>query len=126
MKMLNVQFNSPTGIKIDSSWTYTASLYYRFPSASDFSSQLTLGLKNAAGETVASTSVPVQGSQTSWTQVKVTFKPNSSQGSVGNQFFVTLDNTSGSAQTVNFAMLSLFPPTYKDRPNGMRIDIAEV
>ncbi|KAK7678667.1 hypothetical protein QCA50_018248 [Cerrena zonata] len=114
------------GIKIDSSWTYTASLYYRFPTASaDFSSQLTLGLKNAAGDVVASSSVPVQGSQTDWTQVKVTFTPSSSQGAAGNQFFVTLDNTSGSNQTINFAMLSLFPPTYKNRPNGMRIDVAE-
>lgn len=27
---------------------------------------------------------------------------------------------------MNFAMLSLMPPTYKGRANGMRIDLAEV
>lgn len=39
---------------------------------------------------------------------------------------MTLDGAQAADQTINFAMLSLFPPTYKNRPNGMRIDIAEV
>ncbi|CAL1709187.1 unnamed protein product [Somion occarium] len=113
------------GIKVDSSWTYTASLYYRFPTSSSFSGILTLGLQNSAGQTVASSSVPIRGSQRTWTQVKVTFKPSSSQSSTNNRFVVTINNTSSSTQTINFAMLSLFPPTFKNRPNGMRADIAE-
>lgn len=27
--------------------------------------------------------------------------------------------------TLDFNLISLFPPTYKDRKNGLRIDIAE-
>ena len=39
---------------------------------------------------------------------------------------VTLDGAQAAGETIHFAMLSLFPPTYKGRENGMRIDIAEV
>ncbi|KAI0076533.1 glycoside hydrolase family 51 protein [Panus rudis PR-1116 ss-1] len=113
------------GIKVDSSWTYDASLYYKFPTSSSFSGTLTLSLRNAAGQTLASNSTTIRGSQTSWAQVHLTLKPSSTPSALNNQFFVTIDNNSGSTQTVNFAMFSLFPPTFKNRPNGMRIDIAE-
>ena len=115
-----------TGIKIDKSWTYTASLYYRFPSISPFIGNLTLGLKNSLGEVVATTSAPIDGSRVSWERVEVQLKPNESYGFDGNSFFVTFNNAGNRSEVVNFAMFSLFPPTFKDRPNGMRIDLAEV
>ena len=37
-----------------------------------------------------------------------------------------LDGAEAAGETIHFAMISLFPPTYKGRENGMRIDIAEV
>ncbi|KAF8753772.1 Alpha-L-arabinofuranosidase C-terminus [Rhizoctonia solani] len=44
---------------------------------------------------------------------------------VKNVFRVTVDGASASGNPVYFGMFSLFPPTYKGRQNGMRIDLAE-
>ncbi|KAF9003407.1 arabinofuranosidase [Cyathus striatus] len=56
--------------------------------------------------------------------VTVKLKPTTTPSSTSNLFTITLDGASASGQTVNFAMLSLFPPTFKNRANGMRVDIA--
>ena len=37
-----------------------------------------------------------------------------------------MNGTEAAGETIHLAMFSLFPPTYKGRENGMRIDIAEV
>lgn len=52
--------------------------------------------------------------------------PTSTPGNNNNLFTISVDAASASGQTINFAMLSLFPPTFKNRPNGMRVDLAEV
>lgn len=114
------------GIKVDSSWTYTASFYYRFPAASAFRGSATIGLQSSTGQILASANVALSGSQTSWSRVQVTFRPTASTSSTSNSFFVILDGAQGAGQTINFAMFSLFPPTFKNRPNGIRADIAEV
>ncbi|PIL37709.1 hypothetical protein GSI_01403 [Ganoderma sinense ZZ0214-1] len=113
------------GIKVDSSWTYKASFYYRFPASSSFSGTLTVGLRANGGTVLAHASTEVHGSTTSWTQVNLELKPASSAPDVNNSFFISVDGAEAAGQTINFAMLSLFPPTFKDRPNGLRIDIAE-
>lgn len=113
------------GIKIDSAWTYNASLYYRFPSASAFSGILTLGLNSSSGTILASNSTTISGAQTTWKQVFLTLHPTASASDNNNTFFVTVDGAAAAGETINFAMFSLFPPTYKDQPNGMRIDISE-
>ncbi|KAJ3478864.1 hypothetical protein NLI96_g9462 [Meripilus lineatus] len=113
------------GIKVDSSWTYTASFYYRFPAASAFRGSATIGLQSSTGQILASANVALSGSQTSWSRVQVTFRPTASTSSTSNSFFVILDGAQGAGQTINFAMFSLFPPTFKNRPNGIRADIAE-
>ncbi|KAI0341480.1 glycoside hydrolase family 51 protein [Trametopsis cervina] len=113
------------GIKVDSTWQYTASLYLRFPESSSFSGQLTLALKTSTGTTLAQGTTTIKGSQTTWKQIKLTLKPTRSATDTNNVFSVTLDGHAASGLTVNFAMLSLMPPTFKGRENGMRIDIAE-
>lgn len=109
---------------MDKSWTYTASLYFKFPASSSFSGTLTLSLRSSSGETLASNNVKITGSQTSWQHVSLLLKPTKSASDNNNLFVVSVDGAAGT--TVNFAMFSLFPPTFKNRPNGMRIDIAEV
>ena len=46
--------------------------------------------------------------------------------STANSFTVTFDGSSAAGQTISFAMFSLFPPTFKGRANGLRIDLATV
>ena len=118
---------SVSGIKVDSAWTYRASFYYRFPASSSFSATLTVGLRaNSNGATLASARTTIHGTTTGWNQGNLSFRPASSAPNVANSFFVSIDGGAAAGQTVHFAMFSLFPPTYRDRPNGMRIDVAEV
>ncbi|GAW06489.1 glycoside hydrolase family 51 protein [Lentinula edodes] len=113
------------GIKVNSSDTYNASFFYRFPVASSFNGTATVGLQTSTGEFLGGTNVTLSGSQTSWLQVNTTIQPTITPDSLTNNFTVTVDGAELAGQTINFAMFSLFPPTFKNRPNGMRIDIAE-
>nr|6ZPS_AAA Chain AAA, MgGH51 [Meripilus giganteus]6ZPV_AAA Chain AAA, MgGH51 [Meripilus giganteus]6ZPW_AAA Chain AAA, MgGH51 [Meripilus giganteus]6ZPX_AAA Chain AAA, MgGH51 [Meripilus giganteus]6ZPY_AAA Chain AAA, MgGH51 [Meripilus giganteus]6ZPZ_AAA Chain AAA, MgGH51 [Meripilus giganteus]6ZQ0_AAA Chain AAA, MgGH51 [Meripilus giganteus]6ZQ1_AAA Chain AAA, MgGH51 [Meripilus giganteus] len=113
------------GIKVDSTWTYKASLFFRFPTSSSFSGALTVGLQTNAGRVLAQNSTQIRGTTTKWTQINLELHPTASAPDVSNSFFVTIDGAAGAGQTINFAMFSLFPPTFKNRPNGLRADIAE-
>lgn len=44
---------------------------------------------------------------------------------LNNTFAITFDASEARGQTLYFSLLSLFPPTYKDRPNGLRKDLAD-
>ncbi|KAF8189372.1 arabinofuranosidase [Pholiota molesta] len=114
-----------TGIKITAGSAYSASFYYRFPTSSSFSGNAVIGLQSSSGQVFASATVVLSGQQTAWKQVTVTLTPSTSASALTNLFTVTLDGASASGQTINFAMFSLFPPTFKNRANGMRVDIAE-
>lgn len=115
-----------TGIKITAGSAYSASFYYRFPTSSSFSGNAVIGLQSSSGQVFASATAVLSGQQTAWKQVTVTLTPSTSGSALTNLFTVTLDGASASGQTINFAMFSLFPPTFKNRANGMRVDIAEV
>lgn len=114
------------GIKVDPSWTYKASLYYRSPQSTSFSGSLMMSLRSSSGIVLASTLLNISGSQTKWLQLNATLQAKSGPSDDNNVFCVTLDGADAANQTINFSLFSLFPPTYKGRENGMRIDIAEV
>ncbi|KAL1759357.1 alpha-L-arabinofuranosidase C-terminus-domain-containing protein, partial [Schizophyllum commune] len=113
------------GIKVTGSTTYNASFYYKVPQESNFSGDATIALQSSSGDVLASATVPISGSQTEWTQVAAELTPSSSAGDVNNVFTVTLDGAAAAGLTIDFALFSLFPPTFKDRPNGLRPDIAQ-
>ncbi|KAI0065236.1 glycoside hydrolase [Artomyces pyxidatus] len=111
------------GINVNSSWTYTASFFYRFPSTLPSSHvNAHVSLISASGTVFATQSAPLSLTS-SWTQLSLSLKPSHSAPSILNNFTVTVDAASGT--TINFALFSLFPPTFKNQKNGMRIDIAE-
>ncbi|KAF8676602.1 hypothetical protein AX14_004873, partial [Amanita brunnescens Koide BX004] len=113
------------GINVTAGAQYKASFFYRFPMSSLFTGMLTVGLQTIDGQILAACQVPVSGSQTSWENVNATLIPTISPPSTANLFTITLDGGAAAGQTINFALLSLFPPTFNDRPNGMRLDIAQ-
>ncbi|KAI0795426.1 glycoside hydrolase [Abortiporus biennis] len=113
------------GIKVDPTWTYTASFWVRFPSASSFSGNVNVGIRSTTGTVLAQATARVTNNNAKWSQVQVKFKPSATTISTNNNFFLTVDGASWGGQTVHFALLSLFPPTFNNRPNGMRVDIAE-
>jgi hypothetical protein len=108
------------------SWTYNASFFFKVPTASDTDLVATIALQTSSGSVLAASNVTIPGNQTSWTQAFTTLTPSSSASDASNNFTVTMDGATAAGATINFAMFSLMPPTFKGRENGMRMDIAEV
>ena len=48
------------------------------------------------------------------------------QPSLDNLFIIATDGNVPNGTSIFFNVVSLFPPTFKDRPNGMRIDVAQI
>ncbi|THU91945.1 arabinofuranosidase [Dendrothele bispora CBS 962.96] len=113
------------GIRVNSAWTYTASFFYRFPTASSFRGNAVISLQTSSSQVLGSATVALSGAQTSWTQVTAKITPTSSPSATDNLFVVSVDGAAASGQTINFGLFSLFPPTFKNRANGMRMDVAE-
>lgn len=74
-------------------------------------------------KTLASTSVLGQSTAGTWTQHNFTLAPSAAASDVNNTFMITFDPSKASSQSLNFNFISLFPPTYNNRPNGLRIDL---
>ncbi|KAL7416621.1 glycoside hydrolase family 51 protein [Mrakia frigida] len=113
------------GIKIDCNWTYKASFYAKL--ASSFTSDLTVSLSlisNTTGTVFATQDFT--GITDEWKQFDTKLTPSSSAEDLNNTFVVQVNGGEGESGEVLFGLFSLFPPTYKDRENGMRIDLAEV
>ena len=88
---------------------------------------MTVSIVGSDGTVLASHSTTVKGSShTDWKQFTATLTPSKTASDFNNKFQVTLDGPSASGETMYFSMFSLFPPTFKNRPNGMRMDIAQV
>ncbi|KAH6900844.1 arabinofuranosidase [Coprinopsis sp. MPI-PUGE-AT-0042] len=113
------------GFKVTEGTTYKASFYYRFPTASSFSGSITVELQTSSGQVLGSALVPASASKTNWNQVTFDLPATASGPATDNQFAVTVDAMELSGQSIHFAMFSLFPPTFRDRANGMRKDLAE-
>jgi len=84
---------------------------------------LTVCLTSNENEQYAEAEVSVKSSD-SWTQYNYTLTPSSSAPNSNNTLNFTFA-ASDLTNAVNFNLLSLFPPTYKNRPNGNRIDLME-
>ncbi|KDN49141.1 hypothetical protein RSAG8_02494, partial [Rhizoctonia solani AG-8 WAC10335] len=113
------------GIGITEGVTYNASFYAKLPTDSAFTAQdnVTVQLLSASGEVLASEAV--QGLSGSWQQFSVRLTAKKTAGSAANRFAVTVESANKSGQVIYFTLLSLFPPTWNDRPNGLRKDIVQ-
>jgi alpha-N-arabinofuranosidase len=63
-------------------------------------------------------------SQNGWLQYEYTLTPWTAASNSNNTFTLTYD--ASMTQSLDFNLISLFPPTYNNRPNGMRIDLMEI
>ena len=116
--------SAPAGMQNDGYWgiavrpqtTYSGSFYAK----ADSDVPVTVSLVNdATGGTAASAKVTEISSE--WKQYSFTLKTGQIPTSADNHFQLTVAHPA----TVWFDLISLFPPTYHDRPNGNRIDIME-
>ena len=62
--------------------------------------------------------------QNGWTNYNYTLNPPQAAPNSNNTFTLTFDSA-GANGPLQFNLISLFPPTYNNRPNGMRIDLME-
>lgn len=118
--------NSPAGLLNEGYWgmavrpntRYSGSFYAKSGSDSALPVRVAL-VADQSGEVLASTSVDVTGA--AWKQYKFDLRSGKAATSSENHLELTIARPA----TLWLQLVSLFPPTYHDRPNGNRIDIME-
>jgi len=107
------------GIPVKPDTTYRASFYAK--ASPNFKGPLNLAIESNDGQTVfAKTDVGQISPE--WKKYTATLKTGKVTPSTTNRFVIS----TGTPGTISFSLVSLFPPTYKNRPNGNRIDLMEL
>jgi alpha-N-arabinofuranosidase len=106
------------GIPVRPDTTYQASFYAKADSPSIGPVKISI-VSNETGEAVASATVP--SISTDWKQYSATLKTGAVSVSAANHLVLSVQ----SPGTFWLDLVSLFPPTYKDREHGFRIDLME-
>ena len=112
--------------------TYTASMYILGASGVRQNYGNLTGINvslrsNATGEIWATTKIPVSGdlSDFDYTYFSTALVNNVSAPDVNNVFAVTFNAAEVNGSTFYFDLISLFPETFNNRPNGLRKDLAQ-
>ncbi len=116
---------SPAGVENDGYWgipvrphtVYSGSFYAKTDNPG---LSVTVALQNDQTGVVAATAT-VAGLTGDWKQFTYTLKTGDVPVSSNNHLILTIAQPA----TVWFNLVSLFPPTYHDRPDGNRVDIME-
>ena len=115
------------GVRNDGYWgmnfrqqtTYTFSAWVK--SETSYKGDMTITLTGADGRDLGQTTVPLKLKGGQWTQIKDVAVKAEASDPEGQ-----LSLTFGQPGSFTLDVVSLFPPTYKGRPNGCRIDLAEL
>ena len=107
------------GIPVHPKTTYRASLWTR--AEAGFTGPLTVAIVSEDGRTVYA-SAKISGVTAAWKKFAVTLKTGNVAPTAQARFEVTLDQPG----TVWLNLVSLFPPTWNNRPNGLRKDIMQL
>lgn len=106
------------GIPVKPHTKYRASFYAR--AAADFKGPITVAIESNDGSIVyAQAKVSSIGSK--WKRHTVTFKTGNAKPTAKARLVISLDRPG----TVWLNLVSLFPPTFNNRPNGNRVDIMQ-
>ena len=110
------------GIPVAPATTYHLSFHAKADAS--FSGPLTASLENSTGQVWATAKIPaVTASWATYTATLTTAK--GIRSSLDNRLVISTSNTAAAGGSVWFAMVSLFPPTYDNTPNGLRIDLMQ-
>ena len=107
------------GIPVRPKQSYRASILAR--AESNCSCLVTVSIVSDDGRTVYATG-KFSGLTTDWKRFEVTLKTGRVAPTAKARFVITLDQPG----TVWFGMVSLFPPTWNDQPNGFRRDLMQM
>jgi alpha-N-arabinofuranosidase len=106
------------GMAVRPNTTYKGSFYAKAGSG-DLGAVTVSLVNNASGKAVATATV--SGVSTAWKQYEFTLKTGAIEASAANHLAITV----GHAGTLWLDLVSLFPPTYRDRVNGNRVELME-
>jgi alpha-N-arabinofuranosidase len=121
------------GIPIEPGTTYRASFYVqgdrptvkkkfgKQPEGKPFTGTLTVSLESADGSKVYARA-QTRAVNPHWQQFELTLTTGADIAPTPDGRFVI---SAGSAGRFWLSLVSLFPPTYKNRPNGLRVDLME-
>jgi alpha-L-arabinofuranosidase len=118
------------GVPIVPGQTYHVSFFAK--ATSDFDAPLTVALESADGST-SYASAQVRGIRGEWARFRAELGvPRGAAESTDGRFVIGVDNRSGhvtpvaSGASLWLQAVSLFPPTYRNRPNGLRPDLVDL
>ncbi|KAH8731718.1 glycoside hydrolase superfamily [Phaeosphaeriaceae sp. PMI808] len=101
---------------------YTGSFWVK----GDYKGHFTASLEsNLTSEIFGEVKVPSKAIGNEWIEHKFELFPKKNAPNSNNTFSITFDPKGAATGALDFNLISLFPPTYKNRKNGLRIDIAE-
>jgi alpha-L-arabinofuranosidase len=107
------------GIPVQPRTSYRASILAR--AEAGFSGPATVSIVSEDGGTVYATG-NFSGLTTDWKKFEVTIKTGRATPTTKARLVITLDQPG----TVWFGLVSLFPPTWNDQPNGFRKDLMQM
>ena len=109
------------GIPVKANTQYEASFYARADSV--LQQPLTVAIESADGQTVFA-STKVEGIGKEWKKFHAKLKVDQTPSSATNRFAIYVP--SDQAGSLWLSLVSLFPSTYHNRPNGLRPDLMEL
>ncbi|KAI3227244.1 hypothetical protein DTO012A7_6910 [Penicillium roqueforti] len=125
---INVKGTGTTGLTNAGFWgidvrpqKYTGSFYVK----GSYSGSFTASLLSSSGEVLATTKIASKSVADDWVQHDFVLTPKAKASDTKNTFSLTFDGSSASNGSLDFNLISLFPPTWNDRPNGMRKDLMQ-
>lgn len=102
--------------------TYTGSFWVK----GAYEGSFTASLQSALTEDVyGSVEIESKAVSDEWVEHEAELTPEVDAPDTNNTFAITFDAEGATDGSLDFNLISLFPPTYKGRKNGMRVDIAE-
>jgi len=107
------------GIPVQPNTRYRASFYAK--AAAGFTGPIAVSIQSDDGRTIYATKT-VTGLSSGWTQHELTLQTGTVTATTKARYVLTVDRPG----TVWFSLVSLFPPTFKDQPNGFRPDIMQM
>jgi alpha-L-arabinofuranosidase len=107
------------GMALHPNTTYKGS-YYAKANSGDIGSVTVSLVANQTGKVLATTTVPAPG--TGWKQYEFTLKTGQIEASSDNHLVLSV----GHSGTLWLNLVSLFPPTYNNRPYGNRPDLMKM
>ncbi len=107
------------GIPVKPNTRYRASFYAK--AAPGFTGPVAVSIQSDDGRTIYATKT-VSGLTSSWKQYELTLQTDKVTPTAKARYVLTVERPG----TLWFSLVSLFPPTFKDQPNGFRPDIMQM